>query len=142
MTETIAKAGSRTTFVLLLLVAGATATLVLGVVGLYGVVAYVVGMRTREIGIRIALGLAPERAVRLVLGQGEVIVVAGAATGLAVFIAFAKLLRSVAFGVSVVDTTSIVAAVGLIIAVATLATWIPARRAAKIDPAAALKSEC
>lgn len=141
MTETVARANTRLTFALLLLGVGALATLALGMVGLYGVIAYVVGMRAREIGIRIALGLEPARAARMVLGQGEAIIVSGAAAGVAVFLAFARLLRSLAFEVSVVDGGAIATAAAIVLVVATLATWIPARRAARIDPAEALRND-
>jgi ABC-type antimicrobial peptide transport system permease subunit len=116
-------------------------TLALGVVGLYGVIAYVVNLRAREIGIRIALGLSPSRATRMIVRQGEVVVVLGAATGALVFLAFARLLRSLTYGVSVVDGTSLGIAVAIVIAVASVATWLPARRAARIDPAEALRNE-
>lgn len=141
MTETMAKSRSRMTLALLLLAVGSAATLALGVVGLYGVIAYVVGLRSREIGIRIALGLAPDRAARMILQQGERIVVAGAVIGVVVFVAFAKLLSSLAFDVSVVDRAALGAAAAVVFLVATLATWLPARRAARIDPAEALKSD-
>jgi putative ABC transport system permease protein len=141
MQAIVAKAGSRMTFSLLLLTAGAVATLVLGIIGLYGVVAYVVGMRSREIGIRIALGLVPARAARLVLRQGTGIIVVGAALGLVVFVAFAKLLRSLVFEVSVVDGPSLAVAAAIVVIVANLATWAPARRAARIDPVVTLKDE-
>src|SRR5205823_14971216 len=120
---------------------GSLATLALGVVGLYGVIAYVVGLRSREIGIRIALGLTPANATRMVMRQGETIVVAGAVIGVLVFLAFAKLLRSVTFEVSVADRSAVAAAAVVVLAVASLATWIPARRAARIDPAESLKHE-
>jgi len=139
--DTVTKAGSRMTFALLLLTAGATATLALGIVGLYGVIAYVVGMRSREIGIRIALGLLPERAVRMILRQGEAIIVTGAVVGLLVFLGFAKLLRSLAFEVSVVDSASLAAAGTIVVVVASVATWVAARGAARIDPIEALKND-
>ena len=141
MEELVARSSSRMTFALLLLAIGASATLALGVVGLYGVIAYLVGLRSRELGIRIALGLAPERAARMLLIEGERIVAIGAALGLLAFVAFAKLLSSLAFEVSVVDRAAITVAVATVLTVATLATWIPARRAARIDPAVALKVE-
>jgi len=77
----------------------------------------------------------------MMLGQGEAIVVAGATIGVVVFCAFARLLRSLAYGVSVVDAASIAAAVMLLLVVATLANWIPARRAARIDPTEALRGD-
>jgi putative ABC transport system permease protein len=141
MEQTLAKAGRRMTFALWLLIAGALATLTLGVIGLYGVIAYVVGMRSREIGIRIALGLAPAHAARWMLRQGDIIVVGGAVIGLLVFFAFARLLRSLAFEVSVLDGPALATAVAIVFAVASIATWIPARRAARINPADALKNE-
>src|SRR5439155_7380216 len=75
--EHVQKAGRRMRFVLVLLGTGAAMTLALGIVGLYGVIAYVVNLRSREIGIRIALGLAPSHATRLVVRQGEAVVFAG-----------------------------------------------------------------
>jgi putative ABC transport system permease protein len=102
---------------------------------------YVVSLRTREIGIRIALGLTPARAAHMVLQQGELIVVIGVAVGALLFLAFAKLLGSLAFEVSVVDTTAMAMATAVVLFIGTLATWLPARRAARIDPAEALKSD-
>lgn len=139
--EHVRKAGRRMRFVLVLLGTGAAMTLALGIVGLYGVIAYVVHLRSREIGIRIALGLAPSHATRLVVREGEAVVFAGALAGTVVFIAFARLLRSLTYGVSVVDPLSLLLAVGVVVAVASLATWLPARRAARIDPSEALRND-
>lgn len=141
MTELVANAGLRIRFILLLLGLGAIATLTLGVVGLYGVIAYVVGFRSREIGIRIALGLQPSRAVGMIVRQGAVVIAMGAGAGFLAFMAFAKLLRAVAFEVSVVDVASLSIAVAVVTLVSTIATWAPARRAGRIDPAEALKSD-
>ncbi len=141
MDQTVAEAGSRMTFALLLMAASAITTLALGVLGLYGIISYVVRLRTREIGVRIALGLPPAGAARMILRQGEVIVVAGAVAGLVVFVAFSRLLTRLVFGVSTVDVNSLVVATVVILGIATVATWIPARRAAQIDPMEALRSE-
>ena len=141
LAELVSNAGVRLRFILLLLAIGAIATLTLGVVGLYGVVAYVVGFRAREIGIRIALGLQPSRAVGMIVRESIVVVVAGAAAGIIAFVAFARLLRSIAFDVSVVDGASLSLAAALVIAISMIATWAPARRAGRIDPAEALKSD-
>jgi putative ABC transport system permease protein len=105
------------------------------------VIAYVVSLRSREISIRIALGLAPAGAARMILRQGETIVVIGAAMGLSVFLLFARLLKSLAFEVSTIDGTTLAGAMVAVLIVATLATWIPARRAARVDPAEALKAD-
>jgi putative ABC transport system permease protein len=79
--------------------------------------------------------------MRLIMGQGEAIVVAGAVVGLAVFLVFSRLLASLVYDVRAVDAASVAIAVAGLIAVATIATWIPARRAARIDPAEALRAE-
>ena len=114
--------------------------LVLGLVGLYGVIAYVVNLHQREIGIRIALGLTPSRATGMIVRQGESVILGGCGVGAVMFVAFARLLRSVTFGVGAVDVVSLVLSVALVIVVASLATWLPARSAARIDPAQALRA--
>jgi len=100
-----------------------------------------VSFRSREISIRIALGLAPASAARLVLREGVTIVVAGTIAGLAVFVVFSRLLASLAFEVSPIDVAAVLGATFAVGAVATLSTWIPARRASRADPAAALRSD-
>ena len=139
--EHVAKAGRRIRFVLALLGAGAAMTLALGLVGLYGVIAYLVHLRKREIGIRIALGLAPSRAMGMIVRQGEAVVLAGCAVGVLMFVGFARLLRSLTYGVGGVDAVSLALSVSVVIAVASLATWLPARSAARIDPAEALRND-
>jgi predicted permease len=139
LTARVSRAGRRMRFVLLLLGAGAAMTLALGVVGLYGVIAYLVSLRSREIGIRIALGLSPARATRLIARQGELVVAIGALLGAAIFIASARLLRSLTYGVPLVDALSLIAAIATVMVVASIATWLPARRAARIDPAETLR---
>jgi predicted permease len=141
MDQVVADARGRVTFALALLTIGAAATLFLGVVGLFSVIAYVVTLRSREISIRIALGLPPAEAARMILWEGEAIAAAGATAGVAVFLLFAKLLRTLAFEVSPADPATLGAASVTVLIVATLATWIPARRAARIDPAETLKTE-
>ena len=141
MAELVSNAGIRLRFILLLLGVGAIATLTLGVVGLYGVVAYVVGFRAREIGIRIALGLQPNRAVTMIVRQGFVVIGTGVVVGILAFVGFSKLLRAVAFDVSVVDAASLAIAAGVVLGISMIATWAPARRAGRIDPAEALKSD-
>ncbi len=141
MQERVATAASRVTFVLTLLAAGAAVTLLLGVVGLYGVIAYVVGLRSREIGIRIALGMSPAGATRMILAQGEAIVLAGVGVGLFAFLAFARLLDRLAFQVSVVDGVALGLSCVIVCLVASAATWVPARRASRVDPSEALRAE-
>jgi putative ABC transport system permease protein len=141
MRQRVTKAGNRMTFVLVLLAAGAAMTLVLGIIGLYGVIAYTVGLRSREISIRIALGLSPTRAARMIFIQGEGIVVTGALLGAAAFVVFARLLASLVFQVSIVDATALASSALVVLAVASAATWLPARRASRLDPAEVLKIE-
>ncbi|HEY4305510.1 MAG TPA: ABC transporter permease [Gemmatimonadaceae bacterium] len=141
MSDIVADARAQMTFALALLGAGAVVTLFLGAIGLYGVIAYVVSLRSREISIRIALGLAPAGASQLILRQGRTIIVLGTAIGLGVFLVFARLLTSLTFEVSAFDTTALLATIVAVTGVALLATWVPARRAARIDPAEALKAD-
>jgi ABC-type antimicrobial peptide transport system permease subunit len=123
-----------------LTVLGATA-LLLAVVGIYGVMAFVVNQRTREIGIRMALGAAKSDVLRLVLGQGARLAVIGVAAGLACALAATRLLSSVLVGVSAVEPLTFGAASLLLAGVALLACYLPALRAARVDPMAALRNE-
>jgi predicted permease len=116
-------------------------TLALAAVGIYGVVAYAVGRRTREIGVRMALGAGMGEILRLILGRGAVRIAIGLAAGLAAAAAITRLAAGFLYGVSALDPVSFGGAALLLGAVALAATWLPARRAARIDPAIALRSE-
>ena len=118
---------------------GIVATL-LAAVGLYGVVAYAVGRRTREIGIRMALGATPRDVLRMVMGQGLGIVAAGLGVGLALSWAAARAIASALYGVGAADPTAWAAAVSVMVVSAALANYLPARRAARVDPSVALRS--
>jgi predicted permease len=115
--------------------------LVLALVGLYGIVAHGVAQRTRELGIRLALGATNEGVVRLVLGEGVKLAGVGMALGLAAALILTRVARSLLFGVSPADPVVLVLVLGSLAVVALLASWIPARRAAKVAPVVALKSE-
>jgi predicted permease len=141
MNQIVADARARMTVVLLLLAVGAGATLLLGAIGLYGVIAYVVSLRSREISIRIALGLAPSGAARMIVRQGQRIIAVGAVAGLGLFLVFRRLLEKFAFEVSTLDASALAGALAAVLVVATVATWIPARRAAHVDPAESLKAD-
>ena len=118
-----------------------TLALVLAAVGMYGVIAYHVTTRTREIGIRMAIGATPADAIRLVIGQGLRVTLAGIAIGLILSAMAARLLASLLYGVSPTDAATWAAAVAVWLAVGLLACWLPARRAARVEPVIALRQD-
>jgi predicted permease len=115
--------------------------LLLASVGIYGVMAYSVAQRTREIGIRMAIGAAAGDVARLVMRQGLTLVLIGTGIGLAGALAASQLLRGILYGGRVVDPVTFVAVPLVLVAVAALASWLPARRAAGVDPIIALRQE-
>jgi predicted permease len=132
---------ARTSFTLVMLgIAGAMA-LTLGVVGIYGIIAYVVSQRTREIGIRSALGADPRQLTKMFLLHGLVLTGVGAVVGLAAAMALGRLMSSLLFGIGPTDPPAYIAALGVIISAAALASYLPARRAATIDPIETLRAE-
>jgi putative ABC transport system permease protein len=135
------RALSRTSFTLALLAIAGAMALLLGVVGIYGVVSYSVSQRTREIGIRLALG-APGQEVRgMFLRHGLALSGIGAACGLAAAFALTRLMRSLLFDVSPADPLAYGVASVCLMAAAALACYLPARKATKVDPAVTLRSE-
>jgi ABC-type antimicrobial peptide transport system permease subunit len=135
------KSLARTSFTLVLLaIAGAMAMLI-GLVGIYGVISYSVTQRTREIGIRMALGAGKGQIFRLVLRQGFGLTLTGLAVGLALALALTRLLKSALYGVGATDTLTFASVAVLLSAVALAACYIPARRATKIEPTVALRCE-
>jgi predicted permease len=113
----------------------------LAIVGLYGVVSFVVGRRTQEIGIRIALGAKPGNVLRMVLANGISLATAGVVIGIVVALAAAPLLRTLLHDVSPRDPLTFVVIALLLLTTTSVASWIPARRAARVDPNAALRCE-
>ncbi len=141
MAQRIANSTSRTRFIAVLLVLFAVLALVLAVTGLYGLIAYSVAQRTREIGIRMALGARSVEVLCLTLRQGMGLVAIGVTIGMAAALALTRLMRSLLYEVSAADPLTF-AAVALLLALAAfLACYIPARRAARIDPMVALRHE-
>ena len=126
--------------VLMLTVFGALA-LLLASIGLYGVASYSVSQRTREIGVRMALGAQPSAVLGLVLGQGMILVAAGLAIGLVTAYAASGLMRSLVVGVSTHDPLTFAGTAAVLGAIALLASYIPARRATRIDPLIALRTD-
>jgi ABC-type antimicrobial peptide transport system permease subunit len=123
--------------------AGALAVLalVLALVGLYGVVAYTVERRTREIGIRMALGARPETVIRLMLGQTTRTTAIGLAIGLGLAVAVGQSIASLLYGISALDPFTFVLIPLALFSVAFLAAYIPARKATRVHPTLALRQE-
>lgn len=137
----ISGATVRMQFTMIMLLVSAGAALALGAVGLYGVVSYVVGRRTREFGVRKALGAEAARIRTMVVRQGAVVAAVGIVLGLVASIALARTMEALLYGVTPVDPVTYVGVSALLLAVVIVASWIPARRAARVDPAEALRAE-
>jgi len=141
MSERVKGSLARQRFLMLLLSVFAGVAMVLAAIGIYSVMAYLVSQGTREIGIRIALGATPRGILGLVLRQGATVVVAGLGVGLLGAAALAGLVRSLLFEVRGTDPITFLAVAGSLGAVALLATYIPAQRAARIDPIHSLRND-
>ena len=141
MDDIVQETFARQKFSALLLGGFSLVSLLLAAVGIYGVLAYSVMERTREIGVRVALGAQPGRILAMVLGSGMRVVLAGVAVGLAGAMALTGLLKSLLFGVKAHDTVTFAAVVLVLIVVALVAAYLPARRAASLAPLNALRAE-
>ena len=141
MTTVIRQTFARQQFSTVLLGSFSLASMLLAAVGIYGLLAYSVSQRTREIGVRVALGAEPGSITRMVVASGARMVVAGAAAGLAVALALSGLMKSLLFGIGPRDPLTFIAAPAIFLAVALVAAYVPARRAAKVSPMEALRTE-
>jgi predicted permease len=141
MEDVVRASTARLSLTLALMTAAAVITLVLGTIGLYGVMAYMVALRTREFGVRVALGAAPRQVAQAVAMRGLVVVASGVAGGFVLYAIAAPFLRAFLYGVSPSDPLTLAGVTLALVATASLASWLPARRAARIDPSAALRAE-
>jgi predicted permease len=132
---------AQTSFVLVILGIAASVTLLLGLVGIYGVIAYIVSQRRREVGIRMALGAQGESVQRIFVSRGLSLAAIGLVVGLISAAALMRLLSSLLFGVNAFDPLTYLAVSAGLGGVALIATWLPARQATRIDPMLALRAE-
>jgi putative ABC transport system permease protein len=128
-------------FTLVLLVAFATTALVLSALGIYGLISYNVTRRRREIGIRMALGAVGERVLGMVVRQAATLALVGVAVGMAAAVGLTRFIANQLYGIEANDTATFAAAVAFLLAMAVVASYIPARRAARVDPMVALREE-
>jgi len=141
MEQVLARSMSGRRFNMTLLITFAGVALVLAAVGVYGVMNYTVMLRRRELGIRLALGAQKMDVLRLVLGQGLTLTLIGVVAGLLAAYAVTRLMASLLYGVTATDYLTFVSVSAVIIAVGLLASYLPARRATKVDPMIALRAE-
>ena len=139
--DIVDRSSDQASFTMMLIAIAATVALLLGAIGIYGVVSYIVAQRTGEIGVRLAMGAEPRTVARMVLGQSAVVIVAGITVGLVAAFAGTQLIQSLLFGISPRDPAVFVATTLLLLGVAFVACWLPARRAARLSPLDALRAE-
>jgi len=141
LTELIDQAVSPKRLIVLLLGGFSVLAMVLAALGIYGVLAYSVSQRTQEIGIRLAIGSPAAKVVKMVIGEGLGLAVLGIGIGVVASLALTRALRGLLFEVSATDPLTFVFNAAMLLAVAFLACWLPARRAARVDPMVALRHE-
>jgi ABC-type antimicrobial peptide transport system permease subunit len=141
MSDRVAESLAQRKFSMVLAGMFAGLALVLAAIGTYGVMSYLVTQGVREIGIRIALGATPRAILKLVLVRGCELSVAGVVVGLAGAFALTRLLQSQVFGIGITDPLTFIAAVVILTAIALLASYVPARRAARVDAMVSLRNE-
>jgi ABC-type antimicrobial peptide transport system permease subunit len=138
--ERLGRSSAELAFNMALLTIAAAVALLLGLVGIYGVVSYIVSQRTSEIGVRLALGAAPRSVTAMIIRQSGWVTLAGIVIGLTATLATGRWIESLLFGVGPRDPVVLMATTVMLIVVAVLACWLPARRAARISPVQALRA--
>jgi putative ABC transport system permease protein len=141
LSQVLAEAVTEERFIMLLVASFAVVAIVLAAVGVYGVMAYGVSERTREIGIRLAFGARTRDVLRLVVGEGLALAVLAVALGLVAAWGATRAMTSLLYGVSAADGTTYASVALMLLLVALIACYLPARRAARMDPVSAIRSE-
>ncbi len=139
--DILSQSMARTSLTLVMLAIAAAVALALGLVGIYGVISYVVSQRTREIGVRMALGASSRDVSRMVLRQGMILAGVGVVVGLVAAVALTRLMASLLYGVEATDPVTFAVVATLLVAVALVASYLPALRASRTDPLEALRFE-
>ena len=134
-------ASEQMAFTMVLIALAGAVALLLGLIGIYGVMSYIVAERTSEIGIRLALGAEPRLVRRMIVRQGSGAAVAGAVAGVAASLAGARLIESLLYGVNPRDPVIVAGTTAMLLAVALAACWLPARKASHMSPLEALRAE-
>jgi ABC-type antimicrobial peptide transport system permease subunit len=138
--EIVEQASAQMAFTMVLITIAAGVALLLGLIGIYGVISYIVSQRSGEIGVRIALGAPPGSVARLILRQGGMVAFAGIVVGLGAALAGGRLVESLLYDVSPRDPAIVALTTLMLLVVALLACWLPARRAARINPVDTLRA--
>ncbi len=141
MDEIVSDATAQVSFTMIMLAIAALMGLTLGAVGIYGVVSYVTSQRTREIGVRMALGAGAEQVRAMVMRESAVVTAAGLTLGVAGSLALTRFLEAMLFGVTPTDPVTFGSVTAALLGVSLLAAYVPARRAAGTDPMEALRQE-
>jgi len=141
MEDVVSESVAQPRFYTTLLSAFGGLALLLAALGIYGVISYSVAQRTRELGIRIALGATHDRVLRLVLRQGIGLGVFGVVIGLAGSLWLVHLLAALLYGVQATDTLTFVSVAAVLVGIASVASYLPARRAARVDPVIAMRAD-
>jgi ABC-type antimicrobial peptide transport system permease subunit len=138
--ERLDRASADLAFNMVLLTIAAAVALSLGLIGIYGVVSYIVSQRTSEIGVRLALGAAPGSVTAMIVGQGGVVTAVGVFVGLGAALVTGRFMESLLYGVSPRDPVVLAGTTLILLIVAFLACWLPARRASRVSPVQALRA--